>query len=145
MEKAIHRAHPGRQCRSVSFDEGKRSVIATDLDPEVDPRNLKPIVGRVPTPRPSKTECIAQEADDSCESSRPHSSSSQGGFSPASTKQGTLKPEMLVMRLTVDCEPPLNAADPVLRERGEGVQLPDSPRCPEKQDVLDEDDNFVAD
>ncbi|XP_077499909.1 uncharacterized protein LOC144110715 isoform X2 [Amblyomma americanum] len=54
---ALHELHPGRQCRSVSFDDGKRRVIATDLDPDVDPLNLKPVMGRPPTPRPSLTDC----------------------------------------------------------------------------------------
>ncbi|KAG0422858.1 hypothetical protein HPB47_001349 [Ixodes persulcatus] len=88
MEEALHQAHPGRQCRSVSFDDGSRRVIATDLDPEVDPRMLKPTTGRVPTPRPSKTECNAREADDSCDSSpsRPESSNSRGSVSSAASE-----------------------------------------------------------
>ncbi|XP_040360078.1 uncharacterized protein LOC121048138 [Ixodes scapularis] len=161
MEEALHQAHPGRQCRSVSFDDGSRRVIATDLDPEVDPRMLKPTTGRVPTPRPSKTECNAREADDSCDSSpsRPESSTSRGSVSSAASESapkdpGQLNPELLMMRLTLGCAAALAAdlsdKEPVLRERGEGVQLPDNPRLPEKQEpkVLEENvsnGNLVTD
>ncbi|XP_077487573.1 uncharacterized protein LOC144098623 [Amblyomma americanum] len=53
---SVQEPQPGRQCRSVSFDDGKRRVIATDLDPEVEPLALKTSVGRPPTPRPRLTD-----------------------------------------------------------------------------------------
>ncbi|XP_077499613.1 uncharacterized protein LOC144110511 [Amblyomma americanum] len=53
----MHEPYPGRNWRSVTFDDAKRRVIATDMDPDVDPAKLKPIVGRPPTPRPSRTDC----------------------------------------------------------------------------------------
>ncbi|KAK8776269.1 hypothetical protein V5799_030389 [Amblyomma americanum] len=53
---SVHEPQPCRQCRSVSFDDGKRRAIATDLDPEVEPLTLKTSVGRPPTPRPRLTD-----------------------------------------------------------------------------------------
>ncbi|KAK8786023.1 hypothetical protein V5799_007615 [Amblyomma americanum] len=86
---AVHESHPGRTCRSVSFDDGKRRVIATDLDPDVDPLNLKPILGRPPTPRPSRTDCTTSSSPDGQYdelgegSSRPPSAASEEGVSAA--------------------------------------------------------------
>ncbi|XP_075529206.1 uncharacterized protein LOC142560765 [Dermacentor variabilis] len=131
---AVHEPHPGRQCRSVSFDDGKRRVIATDLDPEVDPLKLKPIVGRAPTPRPSRTDCAvsATPPDEHGESSRPHSAASQTSLSshepapPQHKDELALNPELLMMRLTLECAGEADkervADESVLRrERGEGL------------------------
>ncbi|XP_064479446.1 uncharacterized protein LOC135392657 isoform X2 [Ornithodoros turicata] len=131
--------HPGRQCRSVSFDNGKHHVIDTDPDPDVDPSRLRPIVGRPPTPRPSRTDFNAAEVDESAESSRPQSCTSQGSLSSTASEPKPvpqLNPEMLVMRLTVDCAPRTGDKEAVLRERGEGVQ--DTPTGPEKDDLKNE-------
>lgn len=142
LPMAVHEPHPGRQCRSVSFDDGKRRVIATDLDPEVDPLKLKPIVGRPPTPRPSRTDCTTSSSpdgqyDDFGEgSSRPPSAASEAGASATAGQQPptsgsppknkSLDPALLMMRLTLECdglaEKDRAAAEPALRrERGEGL------------------------
>lgn len=139
--------HLGRQCRSVSFDNGKHHVIDTDLDPDVDPSRLRPIVGRPPTPRPSRTDFNVAEVDDSAESSRPQSCTSQGSLSSAVSEPKEvpqLNPEMLVMRLTVDCTHLSEVRDKeaVLRERGEGVQ--DTPGGPDK-DVKNEGGTALED
>ncbi|KAL3214874.1 hypothetical protein MRX96_051403 [Rhipicephalus microplus] len=64
-DMAMHEPHPGRQCRSVSFDDGKQCVITTDLDPEVDPLKLKTVVGRPPTPRPSRIDVSVATPEES--------------------------------------------------------------------------------
>ncbi|XP_077500397.1 uncharacterized protein LOC144111126 [Amblyomma americanum] len=130
---AMHEPHHGRQCRSVSFDDGQRRVIATDLDPEVDPAKLKSIVGRPPTPRPSRTDCTASSSpagdwDELGEdSSRPPSAASEAGVSATIAAQQpdkSLDLELL-MRLTLErdglADKEWTAAEPALRrERGEG-------------------------
>ncbi|KAH6940867.1 hypothetical protein HPB50_009106 [Hyalomma asiaticum] len=115
---AEHEPHPGRQCRSVSFDDGKRRVIATELDPEVDPLKLKPIVGRVPTPRPSLTDCVASPTS-------PPERHGEGS-SAASQDEAVLNTELLLTRLTLECageaDKERSADESSLRcERGEGV------------------------
>ncbi|XP_077500396.1 uncharacterized protein LOC144111125 [Amblyomma americanum] len=134
LPMAVHELHPGRQCRSVSFDDGKRLVIATDMDPEVDPLKLKPIVGRPPTPRPSRTDCTTSpspvgEYDELGEgSSRPASAASEAGVSSTATAQQpdkSLDLQLLMMHLTLECDGLADkeraAAEPSLRrERGEG-------------------------
>ncbi|KAH7935826.1 uncharacterized protein LOC119404196 [Rhipicephalus sanguineus] len=128
---AVHEPHPGRQCRSVSFDDGKRAIIATDLDPEVDPIKLKTVVGRPPTPRPSRTDVAVTPPDEHGESSRPPSAASQTSLSsyepPSAHKDGpALNPELLMMRLTLECAGEAAkemAADEsaLRREGGEGM------------------------
>ncbi|KAH6932576.1 hypothetical protein HPB50_007621 [Hyalomma asiaticum] len=129
---AVDEPHPGRQCRSVSFDDGKRRVIDTDLDPEVDPLKLKSIAGRVPTPRPSRTDCAASPPSEHGEGSRPPSAASQAILCshdpahmewhkpyicelsnaytagsdrvvPATQGETTLSAELLMRRLTLEC------------------------------------------
>ncbi|XP_077502570.1 uncharacterized protein LOC144113398 [Amblyomma americanum] len=57
LAMAMHEPYPGRQWRSVTFDDAKRRVIATDQDAEVDTLNMKCTVGTLPTLRPSRTDC----------------------------------------------------------------------------------------
>ncbi|XP_077499681.1 uncharacterized protein LOC144110544 [Amblyomma americanum] len=135
LPMAVHEPQPGRQCRSVSFDDGRRCVISTDLDPEVDPAKLKPIVGRPPTPRPSRTDCTTSSSPDGQYdelgegSSRPPSAASEAGVSAAATgtqqPNKSLDPELLRMRLTLECDGLADkdraAVELALRcERGEG-------------------------
>ncbi|KAL3214875.1 hypothetical protein MRX96_051404 [Rhipicephalus microplus] len=68
---AMHQPHPGRRSRSVSFDGNKLRVIPTELDPEVDPLSLKTVVGRPPTPRPSRGDVTVTPPDEHGESSWP--------------------------------------------------------------------------
>ncbi|KAL1462091.1 hypothetical protein MTO96_027294 [Rhipicephalus appendiculatus] len=99
---AVHEPHPGRRSRSVSFDDGKRRVITTELDPEVDPVKLKTVVGRRPTPRPSRTDVSVTTPEENGESSRPPSAGSQTS-PPAHMDGPALNPELLTMRLTLEC------------------------------------------
>ncbi|KAL1433413.1 hypothetical protein MTO96_012535 [Rhipicephalus appendiculatus] len=122
---AVHQPHPGRQCRSVSFDDGKQRVITTDLDPEVDPEKLKTVVGRPPTPRPSSGDLTVAPPDEHGESSRPPRASSQTS-QPAHMDGSALNPEVLMMRLTLECAGEAakeGAADEsaLRREGGEGM------------------------
>ncbi|XP_077493931.1 uncharacterized protein LOC144104665 isoform X2 [Amblyomma americanum] len=113
LPMATHESYPGRRWRSVSFDDGKRHVIATELDPEVDMVKLKPIVGRPPTPRPSRTDCTTSSSPDGQYyefgegSSRPPSAASGTGASAAAATQQpdkSLDPELLMTRLTLECD-----------------------------------------
>ncbi|KAL1433416.1 hypothetical protein MTO96_012538 [Rhipicephalus appendiculatus] len=99
---AVHEPHPGRRSRSVSFDDGKRRVITTELDPEVDPVKLKTVVGRRPTPRPSRTDVSVTTPEENGESSRPPSAGSQTS-PPAHMDCPALYQELLTMRLTLEC------------------------------------------
>ncbi|KAH8035860.1 hypothetical protein HPB51_010612 [Rhipicephalus microplus] len=87
---AVHQPHPGRRSRSVSFDDGKPRVIPTELDPDVDPVNLKTVVGRPPTPRPSRGDLTVTPPEEHGENSRPPSASSK--TKPAGA-QGRVGPE----------------------------------------------------
>lgn len=149
-----HGLLPGRQCRSVSFDDGKRRVIATDLDPEVDPLKLKPILGRPPTPLPSHTDCSRGGHDGTSgeSSSRPPSAaSSDGNDELASLSMGNnraerpqpkreeLNAELLIKRLTLECADKERLDEPALgRERGEGPSE-DARPADEKQRPGDDD------
>ncbi|KAK8775317.1 hypothetical protein V5799_031338 [Amblyomma americanum] len=113
LPMAMHEPYPGRQWRSVTFDDAKRRVIATNLDPEVDTLNLKSTVERPPTPRPSRTDCTTSSSPDGqydelgegC--SRPLSAASEVSVSAAAATQQpdkSLDPEPLMMRLTLECD-----------------------------------------
>ncbi|KAL1462092.1 hypothetical protein MTO96_027295 [Rhipicephalus appendiculatus] len=122
---AVHEPHPGRRSRSVSFDDGKRRVIASELDPEVDPAKLKTVVGRPPTPRPSRTDVSVTTPEENGESSRPPSAASRTS-PPAHKDDPALNPELLTMRLTLECADEAakeRAADEsaLRREGGEGM------------------------
>lgn len=157
-----HGLHPGRQCRSVSFDDGKRRVIATDLDPEVDPLKLKPILGRPPTPLPSLTDCGTRAGADAHDetggesSSRPPSAASRDGddelqaslSGPGNNQRAAEKPptkreelnaELLIKRLTLECAEKERLDEPAVgRERGEGPSE-DACSADEKQRPGDDD------
>ncbi|KAL1433417.1 hypothetical protein MTO96_012539 [Rhipicephalus appendiculatus] len=118
---AVHEPHPGRRSRSVSFDDGKRRVIASELDPEVDPAKLKTVVGRPPTPRPSRTDVSVTTPEENGESSRPPSAASRTS-PPAHKDDPALNPELLTMRLTLEC------ADEAAKERAADESGPASRR-----------------
>ncbi|XP_077499890.1 uncharacterized protein LOC144110709 [Amblyomma americanum] len=86
---AAHDPQRGRQRRSVCFDDGKRRIITTDLDPDLDPRNLKSVVGRPPTPQPWLSDCATssspngQHGELAEASSPPPSAVSEWGVSAA--------------------------------------------------------------
>ncbi|XP_075730839.1 uncharacterized protein LOC142774331 [Rhipicephalus microplus] len=122
---AVHQPHPGRRSRSVSFDDGKPRVIPTELDPDVDPVNLKTVVGRPPTPRPSRGDLTVTPPEEHGENSRPPSASSKTSL-PAHKDGSALNPETLMVRLTLECagEAAMQRASDesaVGREGGEGV------------------------
>ncbi|XP_075732006.1 uncharacterized protein LOC142774803 [Rhipicephalus microplus] len=122
---AMHEHHPGRRSRSVSFDGNKLRVIPTELDPEVDPLSLKTVVGRPPTPRPSRGDVTVTPPDEHGESSWPPGACSKTSL-PEHKEGPALNPEALIMRLTLECagESAMERGSDEStqrRERGEGM------------------------
>ncbi|KAK8775307.1 hypothetical protein V5799_031348 [Amblyomma americanum] len=101
LPMAMHEPCPGRQWRSVTFDDAKRRVIATNLDPEVDTLILKSTVERSPTPRPSRTDCTTSSSPDG-----QYDELGEGCSRPlsAASEDKSLDPEPLMMRLTLECD-----------------------------------------